>query len=139
MPPKHTNPFCFLITLRGKPFSKESFGNWFKKACVAAGRPHCTAHGLRKATLRRMAELQMSNKTMKSVSGQRSDKTLAKYIKRPRRPGSPIRPLGNWPLGNARSEAMKQAILRSEERCECITPFRGDTLGVRYPQCFRHF
>ncbi|WP_278984104.1 tyrosine-type recombinase/integrase [Sphingobium yanoikuyae] len=82
MPPKHTNPFCFLITSRGKPFTKESFGNWFKKACVAAGLPHCTAHGLRKATLRRMAELQMSNKTMKSVSGQRSDKTLAKYIEK---------------------------------------------------------
>ncbi|TDW63127.1 site-specific recombinase XerD [Novosphingobium sp. PhB55] len=82
MPPKHTNPFCFLITLRGKPFTKESFGNWFKKACVAAGLPHCSAHGLRKATLRRMAELQMSNKTMKSVSGQRSDKTLAKYIEK---------------------------------------------------------
>lgn len=39
-------------------------------------------HGLRKATLRRMANLQMPNKTMKSVSGQRSHKTLACYIEK---------------------------------------------------------
>ncbi|MEW9855880.1 tyrosine-type recombinase/integrase [Novosphingobium sp. M1R2S20] len=83
MPPQDTSPFCFLITERGRPFkSAASFGVWFKKACVAAGLPHCTMHGLRKATLRRMAELRMTNKDMKSVSGQRSDKTLARYIEK---------------------------------------------------------
>lgn len=81
MPPALTSPFCFLVTLRGKrPLKKESFGTWFKKACVEAGLPHCTAHGLRKATLRRMAELEMANKSMKSVSGQKRDETLAGYI-----------------------------------------------------------
>ena len=83
MPPGETSPFCFLITERGRPLkSADSFGTWFKKQCVAAGLPHCTMHGLRKATLRRMAELRMTNKDMKSVSGQRSDKTLAKYIEK---------------------------------------------------------
>ena len=53
----------------------------FKDACNAAGLPHCSAHGLRKATLRRMAELEMSNKSMKSVSGQERDETLAGYIR----------------------------------------------------------
>ena len=37
---------------------------------------------LRKATLRRMAELRMTNKDMKSASGERSDKRLAKYIEK---------------------------------------------------------
>jgi hypothetical protein len=47
-----------------------------------AGLPKkCRAHGLRKATLRRMAELEMPNKTMKSVSGQERDETLAQYIR----------------------------------------------------------
>lgn len=83
MKPHETSPFCFLITERGRPFkSAASFGTWFKKQCVQAGLPHCTMHGLRKATLRRMAELRMTNKDMKSVSGQRSDKTLAKYIEK---------------------------------------------------------
>jgi integrase len=84
MAPQDTSPFCFLITEKTRrPFKNAaSFGNWFKKACVDAGLPHCTSHGLRKATLRRMAELQMSNSTMKSLSGQKSDKTLAIYTEK---------------------------------------------------------
>jgi integrase len=81
MKPEDTSKFCFLITRRGGSFTKESFGTFFKKACVAAGLPHCTAHGLRKATLRRMADLEMANKTMKSLSGQTSDKTLEIYTR----------------------------------------------------------
>ncbi|WP_177201849.1 tyrosine-type recombinase/integrase [Qipengyuania nanhaisediminis] len=81
LPPEFSDPSCFLITHKGKPFTKESFGNWFAKACDQAGLPSkCRAHGLRKATLRRMAELGMSNKEMKSVSGQKRDATLALYI-----------------------------------------------------------
>ena len=81
LPPKFFNPSCFLVTHKGTAFTKESFGNWFAKACDKAGLPSkCRAHGLRKATLRRMAELGMSNKEMKSVSGQKRDATLALYI-----------------------------------------------------------
>jgi integrase len=81
MPPKETSPFCFLVTRFGRPFKKESFGNFFRDSCNAAGLPHCSAHGLRKATLRRMADLEMANTSMKSVSGQERDETLAEYIK----------------------------------------------------------
>lgn len=82
LPRELASPFCFLITHKGTPFKKESFGNWFAKACKAAGLPDaCRAHGLRKATLRRMAELEMANKTMKSVSGQSRDDTLAQYTR----------------------------------------------------------
>lgn len=80
MAPADTSPFCFLTTKWRRPFtSAASFGNWFKKACAEAGLPHCAAHGLRKATLRRMAELEMANKPMKAVSGQERDETLAIY------------------------------------------------------------
>lgn len=79
MPPHLTSPFCFLVNKRGKPFTKESFGNWFREACIAAGVEHGRAHGLRKATLRRMADLQMSNKTMKAVSGQKRDEMIELY------------------------------------------------------------
>lgn len=82
MKPQDTSPFCFLVTKFGTAFKKESFGNFFKDACKAAGLPHCTAHGLRKATLRRMAELEMANKTMKSLSGQSRDDTLAIYTRK---------------------------------------------------------
>lgn len=102
MKPCDTSPFCFLITKRGGPFTKESFGNFFKKACVAAGLPHCSAHGLRKATLRRMAELEMANKTMKSISGQRSDKTLEIYTRdasQRKLAEKAIKALSSWELG----------------------------------------
>jgi integrase len=40
----------YLVTEFGKPYaSAKAFGNWFKRQCVMAGLPMCTAHGLRKA------------------------------------------------------------------------------------------
>lgn len=113
MKPEHTSPFCFLVTEYGRPFkSTASFGNWFKKACVSAGLAHCTMHGLRKATLRRMAELQMTNATMKSVSGQRSDKTLARYIEKAdqaRLADAAMSELSAWEA-SVRSGPKKQAV-----------------------------
>ena len=108
MKPEDTSPFCFLITKRGGAFSKESFGNWFKGACVEAGLPHCSAHGLRKATLRRMADLEMANKTMKSLSGQTRDETLAGYIEdadQVRLSDSAITKLARWEMSTAADDS----------------------------------
>ena len=74
-----TDAMRFLVTERGKPFSVKGFGGWFREQCDAAGLTRCTAHGLRKATMRRMAELEMPNKTMKSVSGHSKDDEVARY------------------------------------------------------------
>lgn len=107
MKPEDTSPFCFLVTRFGKPFTKESFGNFFKSACAAANLAHCTAHGLRKATLRRLAELKASNKMMKSVSGQTRDETLNEYIAsadQKRLADSAITALARWEMG-ARKDA----------------------------------
>jgi hypothetical protein len=41
---------------RGAPFTAGSLSNWFGKQCRAAGLMRRTAHGLRKATCRRLAE-----------------------------------------------------------------------------------
>lgn len=46
----------FLTHGRGRPYKPETLGNWFKKQCKAAGLAHCSAHGLRKAGARRIAE-----------------------------------------------------------------------------------
>lgn len=47
----------FLETAHGEPHSDKAFGAWFSKHCRAAGLPsRCTAHGLRKARARIMAE-----------------------------------------------------------------------------------
>jgi len=46
----------FLTHGQGRPYKPETLGNWFKDQCKAAGLPHCSAHGLRKAGARRIAE-----------------------------------------------------------------------------------
>jgi integrase len=46
----------FLMTRTGAPFSAAGFGNHFRDWCNEAGLPHCSAHGLRKAICRRLAE-----------------------------------------------------------------------------------
>jgi integrase len=49
-----TGDLAFIATERGGPMTKESFGNWFRGACKAAGVPG-SAHGLRKAGATRAA------------------------------------------------------------------------------------
>lgn len=71
----------FLVSERGTPYTKESLGNWFKKQCVEAGLPHCSAHGLRKAASRRMAELGLSNQLIKSITGHTTDSEVSRYTK----------------------------------------------------------
>jgi len=77
--PAAKNHLCFLINEQGRPFTRAGFGNWFRDKCDSAGLPQCTAHGLRKAIMRRMAELNQGNQTMKAVSGHRKDEEVARY------------------------------------------------------------
>lgn len=72
---------CFLVTEAGAPFSKKGFGNWFRRRCNEAGLTHCSAHGLRKAMLRRLAELGQSNQALKAVSGHSRDDMVALYTR----------------------------------------------------------
>jgi integrase len=44
-----TGELTWIVNERGRPWVVESFGNWFRDQCTAAGLPHCSAHGLRKA------------------------------------------------------------------------------------------
>jgi integrase len=59
----------FLVTQLGKPFTAAGFGIRFRKWCDAAGLPHCTAHGLRKAGATRAAEAGASEKQLNALFG----------------------------------------------------------------------
>lgn len=72
---------AFLVTKQGKPFSRRGFGQWFAKACDAAGLPHCRAHGLRKAATRRLADNGATVPQIKSWTGHRSDKEIERYTR----------------------------------------------------------
>jgi integrase len=98
-----SDAMCFIVTEWGRPFSVKGFGGWFREQCDAAGLPRCTAHGLRKATMRRMAELEMPNKSMKSVSGHSKDDEVARYTEaanQERLAESAIRRLAEWEMSN---------------------------------------
>jgi integrase len=98
-----SDAMCFIVTEWGRPFSVKGFGGWFREQCDAAGLPKCTAHGLRKATMRRMAELEMPNKSMKSVSGHSKDDEVARYTEaanQERLAESAIRRLAEWEMSN---------------------------------------
>jgi integrase len=77
-----SNHLTFLTTSGGKPFTPEGFGNWFRKACNEAGLPKgCSAHGLRKAACRRLAEAGCSVHQIAAISGHASLKEVERYTK----------------------------------------------------------
>jgi integrase len=71
---------AFLVTKKGRPFTSASFGNWFRKCCNEAGLPHCSAHGLRKAAARRLAEAGCSAPQIAAVTGHKSLREVERYI-----------------------------------------------------------
>ncbi|WP_246702801.1 tyrosine-type recombinase/integrase [Starkeya sp. ORNL1] len=70
----------FLITERGQPFVKESFGNWFREACTVAGCPG-SAHGLRKAGATRAAENGASDRQLMALFGWSTGKMATHYTR----------------------------------------------------------
>lgn len=79
--PANWDGLTYLCSQYGRRFTKESFGNWFRRRCNEAGLPHCSAHGLRKAASRRAAEANLSNQSIKSVTGHVKDDEVAHYTK----------------------------------------------------------
>ena len=77
-----SNHLTFLTTSFGKPFVAAGFTNWFREACNEAGLPRGTsAHGLRKAGCRRLAEAGCSANVIASISGHASLGEVARYTK----------------------------------------------------------
>nr|WP_281270846.1 tyrosine-type recombinase/integrase [Pelagibacterium lacus] len=70
-----------MITEFGKPFTRNGFGNWFRKRCDEAGLNHCSAHGLRKAASARMAELGCTELEIMAVTGHRTTKEIVRYTR----------------------------------------------------------
>jgi integrase len=69
----------FLLTDQGKPYTAPGFGNWFRDQCRAAGLHGCSAHGLRKAAARRLAEAGCSTHEIAAITGHASLKEIARY------------------------------------------------------------
>ena len=72
----------FLVTATGKPYGGNHFSESFREWCDAAGLPkHCSAHGLRKAACRRLAEAGCSANEIAAISGHASLNEVARYTR----------------------------------------------------------
>jgi integrase len=72
----------FLCTRYGGQFTPAAFGDWFRGECRLAGLPHnCSAHGLRKAACRRLAEAGCSANVIASISGHKTLSEVERYTK----------------------------------------------------------
>ena len=71
----------FLVTEFRRPFTAAGFGNKFRSWCDEAGLPQCSAHGLRKATASRLAELGCSEHEIMAITGHRTSKEVSRYTR----------------------------------------------------------
>jgi integrase len=71
----------YLTTQFGKPFTSAGFGNWFRERCDEATLAHCTAHGLRKAAARRLAEAGCTAHEIAAITGHASLREVQRYTK----------------------------------------------------------
>jgi integrase len=76
-----SNNLTFLTTRTGRPYHPNAFGNWFRQSCDKAGLPHCSAHGLRKASARRIADEGGSEHHIASVTGHASLSEVRRYTR----------------------------------------------------------
>ena len=65
----------------GRPFTVGSFSNWFRAQCDMANLHHCSAHGLRKAAARRLAEAGCTEHEIAAITGHASLREIARYTK----------------------------------------------------------
>ena len=71
----------FLITVYGKPFTANGFGNKFKDWCRQADLPHCSAHGVRKATSTALAEAGATPHEIMAITGHQTLEEVERYTR----------------------------------------------------------
>ncbi|HKT85294.1 MAG TPA: tyrosine-type recombinase/integrase [Novosphingobium sp.] len=68
-----------LENSKGGPYSPKTFYQMMKKACIAAGLPHCSPHGLRKSAARRCREAGCTNEEGMAITGHKTEKEYLRY------------------------------------------------------------
>jgi integrase len=72
----------FLTTQFGGPYTPDAFGHWFRWQCDAAGLPaECSAHGLRKAAARRLADAGCSAHEIAAITGHATLREVERYTR----------------------------------------------------------
>jgi len=80
-----TGDLTFIVTEFNRPFSVAGFGNRFRKWCDEAGLKQCSAHGLRKASAARLAEIGCTDHEIMAMGGWKTLKEVQRYTAAARR------------------------------------------------------
>ncbi len=79
--------FTFLQTRSGASRTPNGLGNLIREACDKAELPNCTAHGLRKACARRLAEAGATPHEIAAVTGHATLAEVERYTRAAERAG----------------------------------------------------
>ena len=78
-----SNHLTLLVTNQGQPFTDAGFTNWFRDRCNEAGLPNgLSAHGLRKARARLIADKGVSAHGIGAVTGHKTLGETQRYAAR---------------------------------------------------------
>ena len=100
------NTFTFLETTHGKSRSPNGLGNLMRRWCSEAGLPHCSAHGLRKACARRLAEAGATANEIASVTGHKTLSEVQRYTDQADRADMADSAMGKLTTGTNRDETL---------------------------------
>lgn len=76
-----TEHLTFLVSDYGRPYTVEGFGKRWRQWATAAGLPHCTPHGLRKAGAVRAAEAGATANELMAIFGWQDIKQAERYTR----------------------------------------------------------
>jgi integrase len=76
-----TGNMTFLTREGGQPFTDSTLGKWFREQCIEASLQGYTAHGLRKAACRRLAEAGCTAHEIAAFSGHLSLAEVTRYTR----------------------------------------------------------
>lgn len=68
-----------LETKHGAPFTPKGFYGMMKRACIEAGLPHCSPHGLRKSAARRCREAKCTDDEGMAITGHKTVREYRRY------------------------------------------------------------
>ncbi len=76
-----SDAIVFLVNEHGRAFTARGFSKWFVKQCERVGLKGLSAHGLRKAACRRLAEAGCSANEIAAISGHASLREVERYTR----------------------------------------------------------
>lgn len=95
----------WLVTDYGSPYTDDGLGNRFRKWATAAGLPHCTLHGLRKAGATIAAENGATDDQLMAIFGWTTKQQTTLYTAKANRRKLAAAGIKHLRLSNSKSEA----------------------------------